>query len=82
MAQRESHLCTVINDDGAAILDLRQGTLSTLNPTGAYVWEALRRGESAEAIVNALAEKTGESRDLIDSDVREFLSSLQAHHLM
>jgi hypothetical protein len=41
----KEHLRTISNEDGAAILDTESGDLSTLNATGAYVWEALQRGD-------------------------------------
>ncbi|WP_041585944.1 PqqD family protein [Terriglobus saanensis] len=59
MANAETHLRTVVNEDGAAILDTKQGTISTLNATGGYVWPALERGESEEAIAASRVKETG-----------------------
>lgn len=81
MANVNSDLRTVANADGAAVLNIGQGTISTLNVTGAYLWEALGRGASTEAIVRELVEKTGESEEVIAADVQEFLSALKAHDL-
>jgi hypothetical protein len=81
MAHEVTHLRTVVSEDGAAILDLRHGTISTLNVTGAYVWQELEKGEAPEGIITGLAEKTGEAREVIERDVRNFLSTLEEQKL-
>lgn len=82
MPNTDSHLRTVVNEDGAVILDTKLGTILTLNPTGAYIWQALVRGESLEAIVASLANETGEQIDLVKCDVREFIDSLKKQQLL
>lgn len=77
-----NHLRSIVNSDGAAVLDPMQGTLTTLNETGAYVWQALGRGDSEEAIVRALAEATGESAEVIAVDLRAFLTTLTEHKML
>jgi len=61
----QSHLRATVNEDGAAILDTRRRTISTLNPTGAYVWLALERGEDIETIAQNLAHNAGEPVDTV-----------------
>ncbi|ADV82430.1 PqqD family protein [Terriglobus saanensis] len=82
MANDKAHLRTVANEDGAAILDTQQGTISTLNTTGGYVWQALEQGESEEAIVASLVEETGAPREVVAHDVSDFLASLKEHKLL
>lgn len=81
MAKTSSHLRTVANEDGAAVLNTRSGTLSALNPTGAYVWRGLERGESVESIVEGLARETGMPRETVERDVRAFLEELKKQGL-
>jgi hypothetical protein len=76
-----SHLRTMMNASGAVILDTKRGKILTLNPTGAYVWQALERGEELAAIVAALARKTGEQADVLERDVRKFMDALHEQHL-
>jgi len=80
MAVEHPHLHSVANQDGAAILDIERGVLSTLNPTGAYVWQRFERGETIEAIVTALARETGEELETVERDVRDFLEALNRKH--
>jgi hypothetical protein len=76
------HLRTVANEDGAAILNTESGALSTLNATGAYVWETLLRGADEPTIIAGLAHETGESSEVVTADVRAFLASLKEHTLL
>jgi hypothetical protein len=82
MTEESSHLHSVVDQDGAAILDIDRGLISTLNTTGAYVWQGLERGELVETIVASLARETGEEPALVERDVRDFLSTLKQEHLL
>ena len=82
MAADKSHLRTIVNEDGAAVLDTERGTISTLNTTGAYVWQALERGECEEDIVEALARETGTPREVIRQDVSDFIAALQENKML
>jgi hypothetical protein len=66
MANELSHLRTMVNQDGAAILDTKLGQISTLNTTGAYVWQALERGEAMQTIVASLVRETDEEVALVE----------------
>jgi hypothetical protein len=82
MTNDKSHLRMMANQDGAAILDTTLGTISTLNPTGAFVWQALERGETVESIAANLARDTGEEIAALERDVREFIDALREQHLL
>lgn len=82
MAIKHAHLHTVADHDGAAILDIEHGLISTLNATGAYVWQRLERGETLETIITSLAEETDEERVIVERDVRAFIESLKEKHLL
>jgi hypothetical protein len=82
MVTTATHLRSIVNEDGAAILDTEMGTLTTLNATGAYVWQALERSATEETIIAGLAQVTGESAQLVASDVRDFIATLSTHKLI
>jgi hypothetical protein len=77
-----SHLKTVIDRDGAAILDIELGQISTLNATGAYVWQGLQRGDSLKTIIANLVLETGEELLVVEGDVHQFLDDLKQKHLL
>jgi len=82
MTHEKAHLRTIVNQDGAAVLDTERGTISTLNTTGGYIWEALQRAESEEEIVDGLARETGESPDVIRQDVNDFIAALHSQNIL
>jgi hypothetical protein len=82
MTQDNAHLRTIVNQDGAAVLDTERGTISTLNTTGAYIWQALERGEREVDIVDGLARETGESPDTIRDDVKVFIAALRDQKIL
>jgi hypothetical protein len=82
MASRSSNLRAIVSPDGAAILDIEHDSISTLNPTGAYVWQGLERGESIETVIASLARDTSEDPLLVEHDVRDFVEELQQKQLL
>jgi hypothetical protein len=80
--KENSHLRIVANADGAAILDTKAGSISTLNPTGAQVWQALERGEDLEAIAAGLARETGEHIAMVRKDLEDFIDALKRQNLL
>jgi hypothetical protein len=82
MAIESPHLQSVVDHDGAVILNVERGLISTLNPTGAYVWQGLQRGESLEVIIANLSRQTGKEPSTVEPDVREFVEDLKQKHLL
>lgn len=82
MTARNEHLRTVTSNDGAAILDVERGLITTLNATGAYVWERLQRSEPIDEIVTSLARDTGHDCTIVRRDVQAFLHQLDISELM
>ena len=82
MVNDNSHLRTIVNQDGAAVLDVKLGSIATLNSTGAYVWQGLERGESLETIVVNLSLETGEQPEVVERDVRDFVEKLRTQQLL
>lgn len=71
-----------MNQDGAAILDLKAGRVSTLNSSGGYVWQALGRGQEVNATSEGLAQQTGEPIEVVRRDVVDFLEALKKQGLL
>lgn len=81
MDRENSRLRVVANADGAAILDTEAGQITTLNSTGAMVWQALERGEDPDAIAATIARETGEQIEAVKKDVGEFIEALRKKNL-
>ena len=73
---------SVVDHDGAVLLDSPRNAMTTLNSTGAYVWERLNRGMSVAAVVAELSKDTGVDEAIVGADVEVFLEELKSRHLM
>ena len=70
------------NQDGAIVLDVRQGAMFNLNFVGSRILELLKSGYTESGIVDEIGQEFGVSRDLAENDVREFLQTLKKCHLV
>lgn len=68
--------------DGAVVLDIRQGQMFNLNFVGSRILELLEAGTIEPAVVDDINQKFEVRRDVAESDVREFIDSLKQHHLL
>ena len=82
MANPTPHLRSVVDQDGAVILDIERNSMLTINSTGGYVWERLQQGVQIEEIIRNLASETGADPATVDRDVHEFLDELKSRHLL
>ena len=64
------------------MLDIRQGQMFNLNFVGSRILELIKTGSNESAIIDQISREFGVSRDLAESDVREFLQSLKQSHLV
>jgi hypothetical protein len=76
------HLRSIVDHDGAVILDIKRDQFFSLNPIGSYIWERLLKGENLDQIARALAEETGTEIPAVMADVNEFVSDLKSKHLL
>ena len=70
------------NQDGAIVLDVRQGQMFNVNFVGSRILELLKSGSTESAIVDEIGREFCVSRQLAENDVREFLQTLRECHLI
>jgi hypothetical protein len=68
--------------DGAVVLDIRQGQMFNLNPVGSRILELMKEGSDAERITDEISREFDVAREIAECDVREFLQDLQNNHLV
>jgi hypothetical protein len=73
---------SIVDHDGAVILDIPRNTMTTLDATGAYVWQRIERGVQLDSIVAELARDTGVDAAMIATDVADFMEQLKSKHLI
>lgn len=70
------------NEDGAIVLDVRQGQMFNVNFVGSRILELLKSGSTESAIVDEISREFGVRRELAENDVREFLQNLKKCQLV
>ena len=70
------------NQDGAIVLDVRQGQMFNVNFVGSRILELLKSGSTESSIVDEIGREFGVRRELAENDVREFLQSLKKCQLV
>lgn len=81
MAATPAHLRSIVDHDGAVILDIRRGEFFSMNSVGGYIWTRLLNGEGLDRIAKALAEETGTDIATVTADVNDFVADLKSKHL-
>lgn len=76
------HVRSMIDPDGAVLLDLKQGKYYSLNGLGADIWRKLEAGRSAEQIEEELAEMYDAPTEDLRRDVADFIADLQRKRLV
>jgi hypothetical protein len=77
-----ARVCSIVDDDGAVILDIEHDSMFTLNATGSYIWQGLQQGKLIEEIIADLSRDTGVEWSIVDRDVREFLNELKSRRVL
>jgi Coenzyme PQQ synthesis protein D (PqqD) len=76
------HVRSVIDPDGAVLLDLRQGKYFSLNRLGIAIWQQLEAGISRDTIAATLAKTYNRPLPAVEADVDEFLAGLTEARLI
>ncbi len=82
MSSSPTHLRTVVDRDGAAILDVPRNQITTLNSTGGFIWDRLQRGRTVEQAIQDLATESNTDPAVVERGVRAFLEQLKSEHLL
>ena len=65
------------NQDGAIVLDVRQGQMFNVNFVGSRILELLKNGSTESAITDQISREFGVGRELAESDARQFIQALK-----
>lgn len=69
-------------DGEAIVVDLASGTTVGLNPTGTFLWSHIDGGRDLDALADALASHFRVTRDVAESDTREFFDEMSRRALV
>lgn len=76
------NLRSVVDHDGAVILDINRDQFFSMNPMGALIWTRLLNGEGLDQIRDALVAETGMDTSVLSADVDDFMADLKSKHLL
>ena len=68
--------------DGAIVLDVQHGQMFNVNLVGSRILELLERGTAEAEIVNVISREFNAAPELVQSDVKEFLETLEGYKLI
>jgi Coenzyme PQQ synthesis protein D (PqqD) len=70
------------SQDGAIVLDIREGQMFNLNFVGSRILQLLKEGSAQPEIVDEIVREFGISRDRVENDVQHFLETLKNNYLV
>ncbi len=70
------------SEDGGIVLDVKHGRMFALNIVGSRIIQLLEQQRTPTEIAQEIASTFGVTADIADCDVREFLETLEKHHLI
>jgi hypothetical protein len=68
--------------DGGILLDVHHGHMFCLNVVGAKILELMQRGYDESRIADEISRDYGASKEVVRTDVMEFIETLQKHHIL
>ena len=81
-ARIRAHVHSVIDPDGAELLDVKRGKYFSLNGVGADIWNGLQTGLGVAEIEARLAAEYGISEEQARGDVTAFMERLEMEQLV
>jgi len=70
------------SQDGGVVLDIQRGQMFNLNLVGSRILELLKSGANEADITQAISVEFDVSRQLVETDVREFIAAMEKHGLV
>ena len=70
------------NQDGAVVLDIRQGAMFNLNPVGSRILELVKSGTTESVVIDQISREFHADRSVVEYDVQEFIASLHEHRIL
>ena len=68
--------------DGGILLDVHHGQMFCLNLVGSKIIELMQLGYDESRIAEEISRAYGASREVVRTDVLDFIESLHKHHIL
>lgn len=73
---------SVFSQDGAVVMEIKQGMMYTSNPVGGRIFELLSQGQTPEQVITAISLECDVDRETVQRDLDGFLDQLRSYGLI
>ena len=73
---------SVFSQDGAVLMEIKQGMMYTSNPVGGRILELLSKGMSPENVVETISHECVVSQETVRQDLERFVERLRSYGLI
>ena len=73
---------SVFSQDGAVVMEIRQGMMYTSNPVGGRIFELLSQGHSADQVIGMISQECDVEQETVRRDLETFLEQLSSYGLI
>ena len=80
--QIQDHVRSMVDADGAVLLDLKKGKYYSLNKVASRVWSKLEEGLTLPEILEHLREKYGLPAQQLEADLEALMTGLEQKELI
>ena len=73
---------SVFSQDGAVVMEIKQGMMYTSNPVGGRIFELLSQGHSPEQVIGMISRECEVEPETVRRDLEVFLEQLSSYGLI
>ena len=73
---------SVFSQDGAVLMEIKQGLMYTSNPVGGRILELLSQGNSVDQVVESISRECEVGPELVRSDLEAFIVQLASYGIV
>jgi Coenzyme PQQ synthesis protein D (PqqD) len=73
---------SVFSQDGAVLMEIKQGLMYTSNPVGGRILELLSQGKSADQVVESISRECEVEKETVRQDLEGFIQQLISYGIV
>ncbi len=73
---------SVFSQDGAVLMEIKQGMMFTSNPVGGRILELLSQGASDDAVVDTISRECEAPPETVREDLASFVEQLRSYGIV
>jgi hypothetical protein len=73
---------SVFSQDGAVLMEIKQGMMYTSNPVGGRILKLLSQGVPAESVVETISRECSTPQETVRRDLERFVEQLRSYGLV